>query len=208
MDCVGKIDRRGPARENDDIAHWGKAKNLIGIHFEFGMLEEIIRIGCLVQYFKEFSHPTEFSTRSNVGSLFVMPMGCHAILGNLVHFLGTDLNFNSMTVRSDNGRVQGFIAIGFWRADKVFDSAGNDVVGGMNDAEGPIALLQILNNDAERDDVCYLLKRNVFFCVLRHIEYGVFSRPVTEALKFSASVLRSSSTMDATLSLALIPQEL
>ena len=68
-----------------------------------------------------------------------------------------------MTVWSNNRRVQGPISIGFWRADKVFDPAGNDVVGGMNDAEGAVALLQILNNDAERDDVCYLLKRNVFF---------------------------------------------
>ena len=90
-------------------------------------------------------------------------MGGHAIFGNPVHFLGTDLNFNPMTTRSDDGRVKGPVAIRFWCAYKIFNSARNDVVGAMDDTKRSVALFLVRDNNAERDDVRYLFKRDIFF---------------------------------------------
>ena len=94
-------------------------------------------------------------------ALFIAPVGRNARFGDLVHFLGADLDFDALAVRSDDGGVEGLVHVGFGRADVVFEFVSDGLPEGMHDAQGFIALGNGIQNDAKGDNVVDIIKGQV-----------------------------------------------
>jgi len=89
----------------------------------------------------------------------VEPVRGDAGLGNLVHVLGANLDLDRYTGRTEQYRVQGLVAVRFGNGDVVLELARQRFVQVMDDAEHPIASLDIVNDDADGVDIEHLGQR-------------------------------------------------
>lgn len=97
----------------------------------------------------------------------VVEAGGKATLGVFVHGVGANLKFEDFFVGSDNGGVEGLVAVLFRDGDIVFDATGKRGVEVMDDAEGEIAGGDIIDDDAKSgkviDSVDVLVELGEFF---------------------------------------------
>ena len=57
----------------------------------------------------------------------VEPVGGYAVLGRVVHLVGTDLYLDGMGPQAYDRRVQGLVAVSLWRRDVVLEANGQRV---------------------------------------------------------------------------------
>ena len=106
MDCVGEINRCRTARQCDQIALGRETEDLILIHLELGILEKLLRVRGVLQNIEQFAQPAILATLVTRIRLFVCPVRRDAEFGDLVHFLGADLDLDTLTLRADDAGMQ------------------------------------------------------------------------------------------------------
>src|SRR5262249_2704398 len=106
--------------------------------------------------------------RAAIGAVFteldavpVEGMRGYAVLGDLMHALGADLQLDPLMARADNGRVDRLIVVLLRRRYVVLEAPGNGAPGGVHDAEHAIAGIEAVDHDPEPIDVGELLERDL-----------------------------------------------
>ena len=76
-------------------------------------------------------------------------MGRNTVVGDVLHFLGADLDFN-IHMHAEQSGVQGLIAIGLGHGNVVLETARQRLVEAVYGAEDAIAVVLGVGDDAER----------------------------------------------------------
>ena len=98
------------------FAFRSKHKYLGSKEVQLDGIEEIHCIGLrVVEYFLYGVQPiVQFSlVLSNLCAFLILPVGSKSLLGNLVHTVGTYLNFNPLTLLRHKRYVQSLVSVGF-----------------------------------------------------------------------------------------------
>ena len=159
MHGIGEVDHIGLTRQRDQLALRGEAEHLVVEQLELGVLQKLFRIGA-------FGQDADGVAQPGKGVGFVLePLGrrAHAFLvervrgdaefGDLVHFLGADLQFDALVAGADHGGVDRTVVVLLRRRDVVLETAGHHRPGGVHDAERAVAGLDVRHHDAEAEDV-------------------------------------------------------
>ncbi len=158
---IGEVDRRGPARQRDEVSLGREAEHLVLEHLELGVLEELLRPRGVLEDVEELAQPAVLLAVLAALALLVDPVRRHAELGHVVHLAGADLHLDALPLGSDHAGVERAVVVGLGRRDVVLEAAGDDRILGVDDAEALVALLGRLDDDAERHDVRQLLEADV-----------------------------------------------
>ena len=155
MNGISEINCRCPARQSDQPALGCKTKNLIVKKFQFGMFEKFFRI-TFGQLFDSSPQPCispTFMAHALGGVIFVQSMGGNAEISNFIHFLGTDLQFDPLTARPDNRRMDRAVIILFGRRDIILETPGYAWPGTMDDTQHRITVLNRFNDHPETQNI-------------------------------------------------------
>ena len=90
--------------------------------------------------------------------LAVAPMRGDAALGDVMHVLGADLDFDALLFRPDHRGVDGAVAVGLGRGDEILEALRHHLPVGVHDAERAVAILLVFDDDAEAENVGELLE--------------------------------------------------
>ncbi len=90
--------------------------------------------------------------------LLVGPVRRHAMLGVLVHGMGSKLDFNGPPSLVAHHRVQGLVAVGFGFGNVVVKLLGHRREVAVHPAQGSITVRHAGHDDAQRTDVVHLRK--------------------------------------------------
>ena len=145
-----------------------EAEHLVVEQLELGVLQKLFRIGA-------FGQDADGVAQPGKGVGFVLePLGrrAHAFLvegvggdaefGDLVHFLGADLQLDALVAGTDHGGVERTVVVLLRRRDVVLEAAGHHRPGGVHDAERAVAGFDIRHHDAEAVDVGQLFEADRF----------------------------------------------
>ena len=115
VDFIGKIDRSRILWKGTDSPIWGKDINLFSQIVFLDRIDKFLGIIRLVLEFHHLLDPVHPNSRFlavdlTLDTFFIGPVSRNPILGNLVHFLGSDLELN-WPFRTVYSRMDGLIAI-------------------------------------------------------------------------------------------------
>src|SRR6185369_10866083 len=161
MDGIGEIDRGRAARQGDQIALWREGEDLILEHFELGVLEKLLRPRGMIEDVEELAQPAILPSVGARLLVLVDPVRGDAELGYLVHVRGADLNFDALAFRPEDAGVQRAVVIRLRGRDVIFEAAGNDVIGRVNNTKRVVALADAVDEHTKRHHVGELLERDV-----------------------------------------------
>ncbi len=93
--------------------------------------------------------------------LLVPPVGCDPLLGYLMHRPGPDLHLHHFSLRSDNGRVNGPVAVFLRHRNVILEPFGNRQVDRGEDTVGREAFILILGleDDPHRKQIIDFIER-------------------------------------------------
>ena len=116
VDFIGKIDRSGIFRKRAHSSIWCEDVNLFCQDIFFHIFNKFFGIAWLVLEFHHLLDPVHPNSRFlavdlTLDPFFISPVSRNPILGNLVHFLGSDLELN-WPFRTVYSRMDGLVAIG------------------------------------------------------------------------------------------------
>src|SRR5712691_10634114 len=174
VDRIGEIDRGGAARQGDQIALRGEGEDLVLEHLELGVLEEFFGIGGMVEDFEQFAQPAVLPPVDAARLLLVDPVRGDAELGHLVHVAGADLHLDALPLGTDHAGMDRAVIVRLRRRDVVLEAAGNDVIGGMDDAQRVVAIADPVDQHAEGHHVGELLERDILALHLAPDRIGRF----------------------------------
>ena len=160
VDGVGEVDGGGAAREHLDLTRGGEAVHLLGVEVELEGVQELVGVLDLLLPLEELAQPGEgVVVLSHPGAtLLVLPVGRDALLGDLVHLVGADLDLEGMAVVADDRGVERLVAVGAGHRDEVLDPPRDRPPGVVEDAEGCVAVGDRLDQDPEGHEVVDLLE--------------------------------------------------
>src|ERR1019366_1011366 len=162
VDGVGEVDGRGLARQDQDLALGREGVNLFGVEIDFQGGEELVGIGDVALPLDNLAEPSEaLLVLGRDGAVFVLPVGCDALLTHLVHFFGAYLDFEGLAGLGDDGGVQRLVVVGPRHGDEVLDAAGHGAPGVVDDAENGVAILHGVGDDAHGVEVVDLVDRDM-----------------------------------------------
>ena len=96
-----------------------------------------------------------------VGGLFVFPVCSDTVFCNSVHLISTDLNLKRLSVRSDQGCMQGLVTVWLRHRNVIFETARDRRVHFMDNTERCIAVFDGFHDNADRKEVIDLIQRLV-----------------------------------------------
>ena len=140
MDGVGEVDRRGAARQGDQVALGREAEHLVGEHLELGVLEEVLGVGGMLEDVEKLADPAILLALGDPAFLLVAPVRRHPELGDLVHVAGADLDLDLAPLGTDDRGVQRAVAVGLGRADEVFEPPRQHMIGAVDHAQRGVAV--------------------------------------------------------------------
>ena len=162
MDRVGEVDRRGAARQGQDLAARGEDIDRVGIEVDLHMLQELGRIVGLVLDVHQRLQPQRAQPLRIDGAVaalvvdFVEPVRGNPGLGHRVHGLGTQLELDRRSQRAHQRGVQRLVAVELRDRDVILEPARYRLVHLVQHAEAEVALELGLNDDAKAEDVADL----------------------------------------------------
>ncbi len=142
MNRIGKIKWRCTTRQLQDIALRGKAKDLIGKHFQFNIFKKRV----VIIIFQSFGHAGDPFGGINGKWIFaqdplsVRPMGRYPCFSYLMHLSGTDLHLNPLTIAPRNSGVDRAVTVGFGLANIIFKTSRHCPPPLMDHAQNTIAI--------------------------------------------------------------------
>ncbi len=151
---VGEIDRSGAARQDDDAALGRECVNLFGIQVDAQRGEEFAGLLHFLHPLDELAHPDDALVVGGAGAVpaLVFPVRCDALLGDAVHFLRADLNFEGLAGMNHAG-VQRLIEVRPRHGDVVLETAGNWGPDLVDHAESGVAILDRVGDDADGEKI-------------------------------------------------------
>src|SRR5487761_1584434 len=84
-------------------------------------------------------------------------MRSDAFFGDAMHFFRANLDFKLMATRRHHGGAQRLIEIGSRHGNEILDTTGDGAPDAMNQAEDGVAILHGLGDDADRQEIVYLV---------------------------------------------------
>ena len=96
-------------------------------------------------------------------------MGGYAVFRRLVHLVGADLHLEGDAVLVHKGGVQGPVQVGLRHGDVVLEPARQGLPLGVDDAQGSVAVVHRVHDDADGDEVVDLADTHV---VALHLAVG------------------------------------
>src|ERR1017187_7781496 len=161
VDGIGKVNRRGILRQDDDLALGGKRINLFRIEVDLQRGEELVGALHVALPLHHLAQPGQaLLVARRHRTIFVLPVRRNAFLGHLVHFFGADLHLEGMALLGDDGGVQRLVEIIARDGDEVLDASRYWPPLIVDDAQHRVAIGFRLRNDAQRQHVVYLVHRN------------------------------------------------
>src|SRR3984893_17797120 len=168
MHRISKIDRGRIARQSDQLAFGGKAEHLVLEKLELGVLEKFFRVGTVREQRDGAAPPRigirfprqEFDRRA----CFILVEGVSrdAVLGDVLHLLGANLQLDALVARPDHGCVDRAIIVLLGGRDVVLEPTGHHRPGGVDDTKSLIAFRHALHDDDNGLVVGQLLESDRF----------------------------------------------
>ena len=154
MNPVGKINRVGTFRQDDQIPSGREDKNFVAEKIQLQRLKIFFRVFDFLLQLRHLTQPRNFLVSIAIGSFgratfFVLPMSRHSVFRNFMHCESPNLNFERVAQRH-NGRVQRAIAITFGHSDIIFETSRNWSPLSMNHAQDVITVLHVVDQNPHR----------------------------------------------------------
>ena len=164
VDGVGKVERGGAGTERHDLALGRKDKNLLIEQINLQRVQIFLGVGDLVGGgpIERVLEPVDLVVQAlgvvglggrRSARLFIQPVGGNAVLGLLVHLVGSNLNLERTGRGADNRRMERLVVIDLGHGDIVFKAAGHGVPQRVHRAERGVAIAHRMGNDAQRHQV-------------------------------------------------------
>ena len=169
---VGKVHRRGTARQCQDLGFGREHINRVGVQVDLDVLEKLRRVARFVLNVDQRLHPHGAQALRLLGmgraalKRLVHPVRRNAFFGHGVHGLGANLELHGRAQRAHQRGVQRLVAVGLGDGDVVFEAPRNRLEQLVQDAHGQVTLGQAADDDAKAEDVIHLRKRQTLFAHL------------------------------------------
>ena len=137
MHTVSKVQRRGACWQFVNLARRRKDKDGIAKELELDVVQKFLAVHAVLLQLLELLQPIELvgvGCLLAAAVLLVQPMGCNPVFGNLVHFEGTNLNFEAFATWANNGGVQRLVQIGLWHSNIVLNAPWHGLPQGVHKA--------------------------------------------------------------------------
>ena len=158
---IGKVDGRGPGGQVDHIAVGREHEHLVGEHVHLQRVDEVLGVGVLL-ILQQAAHPLVAALVAGaLPVLLVLPVGGHAVFGDLVHLLGADLHLEGDAALAHHRGVQALVHVGLGGADIVLEAAQNGLVQVVDQAQHVVAVRHRVHDDAEGEQVEHVVQRLV-----------------------------------------------
>ena len=141
MNGVGKIHRRGAARQRQNFSFGREGVDLFGIQVHLQRGHELRRLAHLAGPLDQLAHPDDslIVAFGNARAVFVSPVRRHALFGDAMHLLGANLHFKRLP-GMNHGGVQRLIKIGPRHGDVILKPAGHGTPNLVDHAERGVAV--------------------------------------------------------------------
>src|SRR5215468_10775932 len=106
MNRESEVDGSGSTRQVYDLAFGSEAVNLVWIQVQLQCVQELARVLDLLLPLDEPFEPDEclvFVGMSSAAALLVLPVCGDSFLGDPVHVIGSDLDFERLATLPDDG---------------------------------------------------------------------------------------------------------
>ena len=172
MDLEGEIERGTVCGHRFEFAFRRENEDFAGEKVQFDGVEEVHRVGLrVVENFLDGANPVvEFGFVLVFLAVFaglVFPMGGKALFGDVVHAVGTNLDFNPTTLLRHQRNVKCLIAIGFRMVDPIAKPVGMRLVDLADGDINPETFVHLVfarvgrENDAHGENVIDLVEGDV-----------------------------------------------
>ena len=163
MDRVGEVNRGRAARQRNQPPLGGEAEHLVVKQLKLGVLEEFFRIiaGERLDRLPQSAIGSALAHRQRVGAqpqVFVDAVRGDAVLGDLVHLVCANLQFDPLAARPDHRSVNGTIVVLLRRRNVVLETPRNARPSCMRDADGSVTVGDRVDENAEAIDIGQLLE--------------------------------------------------
>ncbi len=116
MDRVGEVNRRGAAGQRNQPPLGGEAKHLVVKQLELGVFEEFFRVIARerLDRLPQSAVGSALAYRQRVGAqpqVFVDAVRGDAVLGDFMHLVCADLQFDTLAARPNHRGVNGTIVV-------------------------------------------------------------------------------------------------
>src|SRR5688572_4506908 len=162
VDGVGEVDRGRAAREHVNVTLRGEDVDLVREQVDLHALDELDRVLQVALELGQLAQPLELLGVLRVeaarAALLVLPVRRDAVLGDAVHLVGADLDFDALPTGPDQRRVQRLIHIGLRQRDVVLETPRDRRPARVHRPERRVTFGRGLDADSERQDVEHLLE--------------------------------------------------
>ena len=153
VDGVGEVDGRGPGGQVLHVAVGGEDEDLVREHIHLQGVDILLGVGAVL-ILQQAADPLILPLGAGPGpALLILPVGGHAVLGDLVHLLGADLDLEGDAVRAHDGGVEGLVAVGLGGADIVLEAAEDGLIEVVDDAQDVVAVPHAAHDHPEGEEV-------------------------------------------------------
>jgi len=88
-------------------------------------------------------------------------VGRNPFLGDLVHLTSSDLNFDTLSIRADHGRVKGLVHVLLGKTDVILEFPRDGFPDGVDDPQDVVAFFDRTDDDSEGSDIIDLVQIDV-----------------------------------------------
>ena len=164
VDLEGEIEGRGPRRKVDDAAFGREDEDLFGDEVRFEAPQEFLGVLLLLVEGGHLPEPVQAAVllhRARGLALFVAPVRGDAVLGQVVHFPGADLDLEGLLALGDDGRMQGLVEIGLGHGDEIPEPLRQVRPPLVDDPQGGVAVLDGVRHDAQGQEIVHLVETDL-----------------------------------------------
>ena len=147
---IGKVDGRGVEGQRHHATLRCEYEEFVLLEIRLQPFQELTRIGHLTLPVDDAIEPFHFLWR---GGILVRPVRSHSPLRALVHFAGSNLHLDGLSIGTNHRGVQRLIEVELRHGDVVLESTDHRFPVTVNDAERPVTIAHVVYDDANRHQV-------------------------------------------------------
>ena len=156
----GEINGRGTLGQLVQVTLGAEDEDLVLVEVDLEALEELLGAFLQAVLGEHLLDPREEAVQLivAVAALLVNPVGGQTVLGNAVHFTRADLHLQGAAARTHHLGVQALVAVGLGGGNVVAEALVNGHVLVVHHAQGEVAVLHLVHQDAHGEEVQDLLE--------------------------------------------------
>ena len=178
MDGIGEVDRGRALGQLDQLALRSEGEDPVLVHRHPGVLEQLLGGRGMLEDLEKVVDPGMLGLRILLVAFLIGPVGGEAVLGGGVHLAGTDLDLDPHLLVMDHGRVERLVAVALGGRDEVLEAARHDRPALVDEAEGPVAILDAADDGPEGHHVGQLLEADMALGHLAPDRKGMLLAPL------------------------------